>query len=177
MSPAKRPRPVTSGGSSSRSTDWPIHLGRAGLLVHEPIFMACVLQRADDHRAHDAAAVVGADARIVERIDGLARLMAGGLEGAEVRRPTDQRAFGLGDAARHGLGAADGDAHVAHHAVLQPISRHRHGDGVIAGAAAEFGKADVACPSAGSAAAPRASNSSSCSAVVMMPCEELASPE
>jgi hypothetical protein len=26
MSPAKRPRPLTSGGSSSRVTDCPIHL-------------------------------------------------------------------------------------------------------------------------------------------------------
>ena len=51
--------------------------------------------------------------------------------------------LGLGDAARRGFGAADRDVHVAHDAVLQPVGRDRHGDGVVAGAAAEFGKARV----------------------------------
>ena len=138
MSPAKRPRPVTSGGSSSRSTGMPIHLVAADV-VHA----AGAFQRAGDHGADDAAAVVGGHARIVERIDGLARLVRRGLEGAEVRRAADQGALGLGDAARRGLGAADRDVHVAHDAVLQPVGRDRHGDGVVAGAAAVFGKSHV----------------------------------
>ena len=142
MSPAKRPRPVTSGGSSSRSTDWPIHFV-APDCSFMGVHVACVLQRTADQGAHHVAAVVGAEARVVERIDGLAGLVPRGLEGAEVRRAADQHPLGLGDAARRGFGAADRDVHVAHHAVPQPVGDDRHGDGVVAGAAAVFGEARI----------------------------------
>ena len=49
-----------------------------------------------------------------------------------------ERALGLGDAPRIGLGAADRNARLDHFAVCDAIDAERRGHGEIAGAAAEF---------------------------------------
>ena len=66
-----------------------------------------------------------------------------------------ERGFGLCDPARKCLGAADADARLRDHAVLEPEGRERHGERKIAGAAVELVEAEAAYQPAGSAAAPR----------------------
>src|SRR6516225_1700397 len=136
ISPAKRPAPATSGGSSSRSTERPIHLlspvvmnctaGAMGSLplpaggevspaarprnlsISSKSALRCgALQRPPRDSAGEVAAILGADDGIIERVDGGGDRLGGSFEGRATGRASGERLLGLRDAARGRLHAAD----------------------------------------------------------------------
>src|SRR6516165_388053 len=167
ISPAKRPAPATSGGSSSRSTERPIHLlspvvmncsaGAAGSLTSprwgeespaarprnlstssKSTLPRRALQRPPRDGAGKIAAVLGADDGIIERVDGGGDRLGGSFEGGTTGRPSGERLLGLRDAARGRLHAADRNHRLDHRAVPDAVCRKRHGEREVAGPAIEL---------------------------------------
>ena len=110
-SAVKRPRPVTSAGSSSR------RMARPTQVVPEPLVCAVISRRASQgaphHRAHQVAPVVGVGLVIDQRIDRVGRGFGGGAE--TPRRPALVRSSAASASAMRrgrGLGAADADMRI-----------------------------------------------------------------
>ena len=112
ISPAKRPRPVTSGGSSSRSTDWPIHLLPRSF--REPRARA----RGASWRRRGRAGTRRSCWRPSSGSTACGSRIGRGLEGGAAGRSCRERGLGLGDAARLRLGAADRHARLGMSAAL-----------------------------------------------------------
>ena len=89
----KAAAPRTSGGSSSRSTDRPIHLLRGGIGLDFQSRRRA-LQRPPRDGAGEVAAVLGAGERIIERIDGGLDRLGGSNKGGMPGRTSRQRGFG-----------------------------------------------------------------------------------
>ena len=138
-SAAKQPRPVTSGGSSSRSTAWPIHcvalvcsfIGPAPRRIARAT-RPCARGRGDSQRGlgvfHGVGRVGG----------GLCGLLKGGTIGGTAVK----RGLGPGEPSRRRLRrrrARCGHRRSRRHSIA--IGYDGHGDGEIAGPAAEFAEA------------------------------------
>src|SRR5207302_8707850 len=133
MSAAKRPAPLTSGGSSSRSTDCPIHW-LVATVMHPARFAAdlplsgggSALQRAARYGARKIAAIFGADDKIIERIDrGFDRRRGGFKNGARGWTAREQL-LRLRNASRLVLHAADRQARLDHRPVPHTKGCERH---------------------------------------------------
>src|SRR5262249_15133469 len=128
MSAAKRPRPLTSGGSSSRTTDCPIHLllpavigphlswprpcrcGRRGGVRRwraSPRSCRGVFERAGRDGAREIATVGGASVGVLERIARGCHRRGRRLEGRTVGRAPRESLLGLHNPARLRLDPTD----------------------------------------------------------------------
>src|SRR6185437_1305612 len=109
---ASKPR-GGGGGTAMKELRGPNVDGRApsiSLVVMNGRFGLGAAQSAEHHGPRDVAAIGGAVLRVLDRIDEFRGDVGREREAVGVRRAALERIFGLLDAARRRLGAADGNA-------------------------------------------------------------------
>src|SRR5262249_43647408 len=164
MSAAKRPRPLTSGGSSSRSTDCPIHLLLSAVIGPRPSWTppwrcgrrggvrrwrACprscrrLFKRAARDGAREIATVGRASVGVLEWIDRGCHRRGRRLEGRTVGRAPRESLLGLHNPARLRLDPTHRHPRLADHALLYAKRHQRHGKREITRAAIELVEAET----------------------------------
>src|SRR5262249_21440843 len=150
MSPANWPRPVTSGGSSSRVTDCPmkdafcaavIETGSLRRLHGDGGSCRRAFERPARHRENEIAAKLGAVDDVVHWLDGGHGRLGGRAKCLVARCGAGEGSLRLDNAPRIDLGGADRQPRLGNLAAVEPVDPDGCGEREVAGAPAELVKA------------------------------------